>query len=101
MPEAAERLGAFLADGHHGDDGRGSRPPPSAARSPRRSGPRSRSVVMLGMNYGPERDPLATLARADRATISVYARNRDYHDLIKGKLKRIAAALRGADGQRA
>jgi epoxyqueuosine reductase len=48
------------------------------------------SVVMLGLNYGPDADPLANLARKDRATISVYARNRDYHDLIKGRLKAIA-----------
>jgi epoxyqueuosine reductase len=48
------------------------------------------AVVMLGLNYGPASDPLASLAVRDRATISVYARNRDYHDLIKGKLKRIA-----------
>jgi epoxyqueuosine reductase len=62
--------------------------------------PEARSVVMLGMNYGPDCDPLATLADRQGATISVYARNRDYHDLIKGALKRIAsqyAARAGAD----
>jgi epoxyqueuosine reductase len=53
--------------------------------------PEVRSVVMLGMNYAPESDPLATLADRQAATISVYARNRDYHDLIKGALKRIAS----------
>jgi epoxyqueuosine reductase len=55
---------------------------------------------MLGLNYGPDSDPLASLAHRDRATISVYARNRDYHDLVKGKLKRLAtrfAALSGAE----
>jgi epoxyqueuosine reductase len=46
---------------------------------------------MLGMNYGPDVDPLATLAQRNVGTISVYARNRDYHDLIKGALKRIAS----------
>jgi epoxyqueuosine reductase len=62
--------------------------------------PDVRSVILLGMNYGPEADPLATLADRQAATISVYARNRDYHDLIKGALKRIAtrfAARAGAD----
>ena len=44
------------------------------------------------MNYGPDEDPLASLARRDRATISVYARHRDYHDLIKGRLKQLARA---------
>jgi epoxyqueuosine reductase len=57
-------------------------------------------VIMLGMNYGPDTDPLATLGVRDSGTVSVYARNRDYHDLIKGALKRIAskfAARVGAD----
>ncbi len=56
---------------------------------------------MLGMNYGPEGDPLATLSERQAGTISVYARNRDYHDLIKGALKRIAsefAARAGPNG---
>lgn len=61
----------------------------------RRSDPRKlwsdvRSILMLGMNYGPRHDPLTILAQKDRAAISVYAQNRDYHDLIKGRLKGIA-----------
>ena len=44
----------------------------------------------LGLSYAPERDPLATLAQRDRGTISVYARNRDYHDVVKGMLKHLA-----------
>ena len=48
---------------------------------------------MLGMNYGPAGDPLATLARKSAGNISVYARGRDYHDLIKGRLKLLAAWL--------
>ncbi len=67
-----------------------------AETAPRRADPRALfadlgSIVMLGMNYGPDVDPLATLAARERATISVYARNRDYHDLIKGALKRIGS----------
>jgi epoxyqueuosine reductase len=63
-----------------------------------RSAPRSlwpdvRSIVMVGVNYGPESDPLAPVARADRGTISVYARGRDYHDVIKGRLKELAGFL--------
>jgi epoxyqueuosine reductase len=50
----------------------------------------SRSIVMLAMSYAPEGDPLATLATADAANISVYARHRDYHDVMKGKLKELA-----------
>jgi epoxyqueuosine reductase len=55
--------------------------------------PRARSVVMLGLNYGPDGDPLAPLRRPDAGSISVYARHRDYHDVLKGKLKELAAFL--------
>lgn len=50
----------------------------------------AKSAIMLGMNYGPNSNPLETLNQKSKATISVYARNRDYHDLIKGKLKTLA-----------
>lgn len=53
----------------------------------------AKSAIVLGMNYGPESDPMLTLDEPDRATISVYARNRDYHDLIKGRLKEIAGLI--------
>ena len=64
----------------------------------RRGSPRAlwaevRSVVMLGMNYGPEHNPLGTLADKEAGSISVYARHRDYHDVVKGKLKLLAAWL--------
>jgi epoxyqueuosine reductase len=55
--------------------------------------PEARSVILLGLNYAPTSDPLATLGLKDRASISVYARNRDYHDVIKGKLKEAAGFL--------
>jgi len=55
--------------------------------------PDVRSVIMLGMNYGPDHDPLAVLAQTDRAAISVYAKGDDYHDLIKARLKQIARWL--------
>jgi len=55
--------------------------------------PEARSVLMLGVNYGPTTDPLALLGRPDRGAISVYARNRDYHEIIKGKLKELAGLL--------
>ena len=62
-------------------------------RDPRRLWPEVRSVILLGMNYGPEHDPLAVLARRDRAAISVYAQGDDYHELIKPRLKTIARWL--------
>ena len=60
--------------------------------------PEVRSVILLGLNYAPSTDPLATLPLKDRASISVYARNRDYHDVIKGKLKEAAGMLAARSG---
>jgi epoxyqueuosine reductase len=69
-----------------------------ATTAERRADPRAlwsevRSVIALGLNYGPEGDPLAILKRPDRAAISVYAQGDDYHDVIKPRLKRIARWL--------
>jgi epoxyqueuosine reductase len=82
-------LAAFLAKGYHGDMGW------LAAKADRRSDPKVlwpevRSIVVLGLNYGPHEDPLALLAQPDRGSISVYARNRDYHDILKKKAKALA-----------
>ena len=97
VPEVAGRLGAFLEAGHHGQMDW------LAARAewrgdPAALWPEARSVVMLAEVYTPEEDPLATLAQADRATISVYARGRDYHDLVKKRLKRVARWLVAESG---
>ncbi len=88
-PEARARLIDFLAAGQHGDMGW------LAERTEQRSQPaalwpEARSVIALGLSYAPEGDPLATLARPDRGNISVYARNRDYHEVVKGRLKHLA-----------
>ncbi|MCC6917588.1 MAG: tRNA epoxyqueuosine(34) reductase QueG [Alphaproteobacteria bacterium] len=61
--------------------------------SPKALWPEAKSAVVVAMNYGPDSDPLVTLGRPDAATISVYARNRDYHDIIKGRLKELAAQV--------
>ncbi len=61
--------------------------------SPKALWPDVKSVIVLAMNYGPDGDPLETLQHPDKANISVYARNRDYHDLVKKRLKRIARWL--------
>ena len=60
--------------------------------------PQARSVIMLGLNYGPDEDPLAVLAQRDRGGISVYARGDDYHELIKKKLKTLARWLLATAG---
>jgi epoxyqueuosine reductase len=92
VPEAAGRLRSFLAAGRHGQMGwladreawRGS----AAALWPE-----ARSVIMLAEAYSPEGDPLAGLAERDRGVISVYAQGKDYHDLVKRRLKRLGRWL--------
>ncbi len=59
----------------------------------------AKSAVILGMNYGPETDPLASLSQTDAGTISVYARGRDYHDVMKGRLKELAGLLARDTGE--
>ncbi len=66
--------------------------------APRALWPDVRSVIMLGMNYGPDHDPLAVLAQRDRAAISVYAQGDDYHDLIRKRLKELARWLTASAG---
>lgn len=97
IPDAPARLAAWLAQGHHGDMGW------MEERTAERSDPRqlwseARSVVMLGMSYAPDDDPLAILGQPDKASISLYARRRDYHDIIKGKLKSVAGLLAAQGG---
>jgi epoxyqueuosine reductase len=96
-PDLRDKLGAALAAGWHGDMAW------MAERADQRASPnvlwgRVKSVIMLGVNYGPEGDPLETLSQRDRGTISVYARNRDYHDIIKGRLKEVAGLLEARSG---
>ena len=88
-PQARARLREFVGGGQHGDMGW------LADRVEERSHPRSlwpaaRSVICLGLSYAPGDDPLATIARPERGNISVYARHRDYHDVMKGMLKHLA-----------
>ena len=92
IPQAPERLRAFIEAGRAGEMDW------LAGTAPRRADPRAlwpdvRAIVMLGMNYGPQGDPLALLEDRGAANVSVYARGRDYHDVIKGKLKELAAWL--------
>jgi epoxyqueuosine reductase len=92
IPQAAERLQQFLAEGAHGDmDWLAS----TAERrgDPRAIWPEARSVIMLGMNYGPDHDPLAILQQHSHGAISVYAQGDDYHEIIKPRLKSLARWL--------
>src|SRR5258705_1054931 len=87
--EARAGLGEFIARSYHGDMGwlAGS----AARRSdPQALWPEARSVVVLGVNYAPEDDPLGLAERRDRGVVSVYARGGDYHDTLKRRLKALA-----------
>ena len=92
VPQVPARLAAFLERGHHGQMGwmaervawRG---------NPAALWPEARSVIVLGESYTPDCDPLEVLGWRDRGGISVYARNRDYHDIVKKRLKRLARWL--------
>jgi epoxyqueuosine reductase len=92
VPQAAERLGAFVGSGQHGQMGwmaermawRG---------NPAALWPEAKSVIMLAELYTPDHDPLAVLERRDRAAISVYSGGKDYHDLVKRRLKRLGRWL--------
>lgn len=91
----AERAAAFerfIASGQHGDMDWLAREP-SRRTDPRTLWSEVRSVVMLGVNYGPDDDPCTILAERSRAAISVYARGDDYHDVIKKNLKALARWL--------
>ncbi len=95
---AGERLAAFLRDGRHGDMDW------MATHEARRGDPMAlwpdvRSIVMLGMSYAPDRDPMDALHDARRGAISVYAQGKDYHDIIKSKLKQLALVLSAAGAQ--
>ncbi len=96
-PDLPEKLAVALERDWHGEMDW------MAETAERRGAPaalwgRARSVIMLGMNYGPDSDPMADLGRPEIGNISVYARNRDYHDIIKGRLKEIANLLEARSG---
>ncbi len=98
IPQARKRLDRWLAAGHHASMEW------MAETADRRASPRAlwaqvRSVVMLAMNYGPADDPMELLTRRSHGVISAYARNRDYHDIIKGKLKQVAGFLASRAGE--
>lgn len=85
-------LGQYLGEGRHGNMAW------MAENTDRRSSPKGlwpdvKSVIVLGLNYGPAESPSKALARTDRGNISVYARGKDYHDLVKKRLKRIGRWL--------
>ena len=90
--EARDNLAHYLGQGLHGDMGW------LAAKADRRGDPRTlwpdaKSVIVLGMNYGPAEPPNAHLGEAEAGVVSVYARGRDYHDVVKSRLKALGRWL--------
>ena len=79
-------LGSFVAQGLHGDMGWLGERTESRA-DPATLWPEARTILSLGLNYGPADDPLPLLQQSGRGVISVYAQGRDYHDVVKKKLK--------------
>ena len=94
VPDLAADLAGYLAEGFHGTMGWMAETAERRA-SPRGLWPEVRSIVVVAFDYGPADDVTAGLARRDRGVISAYARNRDYHDLVKGRLKELAGGLVG------
>jgi epoxyqueuosine reductase len=92
IPLAPARLKQFVAEGYHGSMGWIAETLERRA-DPRTLWPEVRSIIVLGMNYGPDRDPRGVLEKSDRGAVSVYAQNRDYHDVMKGRLKEIAGRI--------
>lgn len=98
VPDTAIRLKEFVDAGYHGTMSW------MEETLERRSSAKGlwgdvRSIVMFGLNYGPDEDPRLLLQQKDKANISVYARNRDYHDIIKGRLKEIATRFAARSGE--
>ena len=97
LADAGQHLRDFLEAGAHGDmDWLAARP--GRRSDPRELWPDVRSIVMLGVNYGPDENPLGILQRRSRGAISVYAQGDDYHDLIKKRLKTLARWLVASAG---
>jgi len=92
IPQSRSDLMGFLGEGRQGDMSWLARQPEKRA-DPTQLWPQARSVVALGQNYGPRTDPRADLEHRRAGVISVYARGRDYHDVVKKRLKRVARQM--------
>ncbi|TXN63618.1 tRNA epoxyqueuosine(34) reductase QueG, partial [Methylobacterium sp. WL6] len=92
VPELPGRLAAWLGEGAHGTMGWMEDRADQRA-SPKTLWPGVRSIIVLATNYGPETDPLDLLAKKDRGAIAAYAQRRDYHEVVKGRLKELGGYL--------
>jgi epoxyqueuosine reductase len=92
VPDGGPALAQYIGAGHHGTMDWMARRMPARAQ-PTGLWPEARTVIALGLNYAPPGDPLALLARRERGMIAAYARGRDYHDVMKSRLKRFGRWL--------
>ncbi|MBT5187446.1 MAG: tRNA epoxyqueuosine(34) reductase QueG [Kordiimonadaceae bacterium] len=92
LEKNADHFNEFIKKGHHGEmswiEEKADR-----RNSPLTLWPEVKSIIMLGMNYGPEHDPLQSLLDKDNGNISVHALGKDYHDVVKKRLKQIARKI--------
>ncbi|MHA1522954.1 MAG: tRNA epoxyqueuosine(34) reductase QueG [Alphaproteobacteria bacterium] len=88
IAQAGARLEPFLAAGHHGDM-EWMQANADRRASPAVLWPQAKSVIALGQNYGPGHDPRGDLKKTAKGVVSVYAQGRDYHDVVKKRLKRV------------
>ena len=96
-PRTGQRLADFLSEGRHGDMEWMASTAERRCR-PENMWPETRSIVMLGLNYTPATDPLSVLSQPSRGAISCYAQSKDYHDVVRAGLKRVAGSLARASG---
>ena len=94
---AGERLAHFLEEGRHGEMAWLARNA-DRRRDPLALWPQVRSIIMLGMSYAPDSDPLAALNQPGLGVISCYAQGSDYHDVLRSGLKRVAGGLARISG---
>ncbi|MEL6387708.1 MAG: tRNA epoxyqueuosine(34) reductase QueG [Pseudomonadota bacterium] len=94
---AGARLAEFVAEGRHGQMG-WMETTLARRQAPTAMWPGARSAVVVGLNYGPDHNPLDALAHASKGNISVYARGRDYHDVLKKRLKQLARTFAAETG---
>ena len=97
-PEVGAGLDAYIDAGNHGEMDWMAREP-ERRRHPNGLWPQARSIIVLGMNYGPDSNPLDALMYKDRAAVASYALGKDYHDIIKKRLKEIGRWLGETSGQ--
>ncbi|HVY87396.1 MAG TPA: tRNA epoxyqueuosine(34) reductase QueG [Hyphomonadaceae bacterium] len=95
--EAGDHLAEFVASGWQGDMGWLAETL-ERRRHPTAMWPEAKSALVVGLNYGPRHDPLASLEHRDRATLSVYASNADYHDVLKKRLRKLASDFANSSG---